>query len=372
MRVTAGNPVTGKDFIGRDGEIRRISQYIKLGQSIVIIAPRRFGKTSMVLEILRRMKSGNEYTAYVDVFSSPTLELLSSQIIEAVLKNHKLDRIFMKSRNSALAMMNNLKLKTVIEDFEFILGFTEKKKNDWGLLKDSISFIDKFSERHHKKMICAFDEFGDINKLDGKELVKLIRSGIQQHKNAAYIFSGSYESIMSGMFIEKNSPFYRFARIFHLKQIEEAVFAQYYDKVLSKYGIPYSQDYIEEIIRFTEGHPYYSQLALQEIIVEHLLNGELHKVTTLQAQMLNTEKNYLEKAWEDISSSKERVRVLLALVKSESGIYSSLSDAGINVSRGLNDLTNQGILFREPDSKYRISDPILKLWIRKNILRDYN
>jgi AAA+ ATPase superfamily predicted ATPase len=106
--VQAGKPASGHNFIGREQEVKIISQLLSMGQSVVLIAPRRFGKTSLVLEILRKMKSPDLYTAYVDVFSSPTIELLSTQIIEAVLKNHKLDKIFTKSRNSAIAMMKNL------------------------------------------------------------------------------------------------------------------------------------------------------------------------------------------------------------------------------------------------------------------------
>ena len=372
IRVQAGSPVSGENFIGRDGEISKIIQLLELGQSVVIIAPRRFGKTSMVLEILRRMKTKDQFTSYVDVFSSPTIELLSAQIIEAVLKNHRLDRIFTKSRHSALAMMRNLKLKAVVEDFDFMLGFSEKQKNEWSLLQESISFIDSFAKRHKKKMICAFDEFGDVSKLDGDKIVKLFRSGIQNHKNTSCIFSGSYESVMNAMFIEKNAPFFRFARIFHINYIDRVEFGRYYDKTLSGFQFSANSAYTEAVLDFTEGHPYYSQLALQEMLIEHLLNGALPDIKDLQSQMLNIEKDYLEKSWEDISSSKERVRILLAVVKSGSGVYSSLSGEGINIYRGLRDLIHQGVIFKDSNKKFSLSDPLLKFWIKRNILRDQN
>ena len=187
-QLNAGSPVTGINFIGREKEIEYISELLKMGQNIVLIAPRRYGKTSLVLEVLSRIRNPEIYTGFIDVFSIPTIEALPVQITKEILKNHRLDQIFAATKNSALAMLKNLQLKAAIEDFEYILGFSEAQKNSWDLLEKSIDFIDQFSQKHEKRMICAFDEFGDITKLDGDKIIKLFRSKIQQHKNVSYIF----------------------------------------------------------------------------------------------------------------------------------------------------------------------------------------
>mgnify|MGYP001495013780 CR=1 FL=1 len=88
-------------------------------------------------------------------------------------------------------MLKNLNLTSAIEDFEFIPGISESQKKSWKLLEKSIDFIDQFPAKHQKRMIFAFDEFGDISKLDGDKIIKPFRSTIQMHKNASYIFSES-------------------------------------------------------------------------------------------------------------------------------------------------------------------------------------
>jgi len=45
----AGKPVTGRQLIGREDIIRQVSQLTLNGQSVVLVAPRRFGKTSVIL-----------------------------------------------------------------------------------------------------------------------------------------------------------------------------------------------------------------------------------------------------------------------------------------------------------------------------------
>ena len=60
--IHVGKPVIGKDLIGREEEIKLIMQTVLEGQSVVLIAPRRFGKTSLLLEALRRLKNKAYYT----------------------------------------------------------------------------------------------------------------------------------------------------------------------------------------------------------------------------------------------------------------------------------------------------------------------
>lgn len=367
-QLHVGNPVTGKSFIGRENEINYIVELIRLRQNIVLIAPRRYGKTSLVLEVLSKVKSPEMYSAFIDIFAIPTLEMLPAQITSEVLKNHKLDKAFINTKNSALSMIKNIKLKAAIEDFEFMLGFSEQKENSWELLERSIDFIDQFPIKHNKRMVCAFDEFGDIKKLDGNKIVKLFRSKVQLHKNTSYIFSGSYESVMSNLFIEKNAPFFRFARIINLGGIEKSEFLKFYISQLKKYQINIDKDFLTKILNFTGGHPYYSQLALQEIIIFHALNKKIPKYRELLNLIMNAEKSYIEKLWEEISSSKENVRVLLSIVKSDSKIYSQLKNSGINVSRAINSLLNNGTLLKK-DNSYYLSDPVLNYWIERNILK---
>ncbi len=303
------------------------------------------------------------------MFSIPTVEMLPAQITKEVLKNHRLDSIFAASKNSAMEMLRNLQLKSAIEDFEYILGFSETQKNNWELLEKSIDFIDQFAEKHQKRMICAFDEFGDISKLDGDKIIKLFRSKIQMHKNSSYIFSGSYESVMSSLFIKKSAPFFRFARVINLGVIDKAKFLEFYLSQLKNYQIECRQEYLAQILDFTKGHPYYSQLALQEIVIFNALNTRIPEINELLDQMVAVEKNYIEKSWEEISAKKDNVKLILSVVKMGTKIYSDLKSSGINISRTIKSLIHNGTLTKT-ENGYELTDPLLNFWIEKNIIRD--
>ena len=218
--LQVGKPVLGSNLIGRSAELKLIKELLKAGQSVVIIAPRRMGKTSLIMELLHQMNNESYFTAYTDVFSTPDITILAERITETVLANRKFDQAFRRVLKNVSEIVQNIKFRQEIEDFNFIIDFNNKtQQSKWELLENSLDFIEKYSEKHKKQITVAFDEFGDIKKLDGNDIVKLIRAKIQMHKNAAYIFSGSYESVMQELFVSKNAPFFRMARIISLDNI---------------------------------------------------------------------------------------------------------------------------------------------------------
>ena len=64
-----GVPVTGNDFAGRKQELGAARHFLQNGQSVVVIAPRRFGKTSLILTILQELQKNGSCVADVDLFT---------------------------------------------------------------------------------------------------------------------------------------------------------------------------------------------------------------------------------------------------------------------------------------------------------------
>ncbi len=366
--IQVGKPVTGKELIGRDKELILIKELLRAGQSVVLIAPRRMGKTSVLTELLTQLKSEDFFTVSTDVFASPDILSFSKRITESVLANRKFDQLFRTALTSFAEAFKNIKFRTEVEDFSFILDYNQTGKSSIQLLESSIEFIESYAQKHKKKCIAAFDEFGDIKKLDGEEIVKLFRAKIQHQRNTVYLFTGSYESVMHELFVSKNAPFFRMARIINLENISPEDFMTYLSETIKTEGLEINTDRLKEILHFTHGHPYYTQLYLQEIMIQIKLYPEksIPSHQNMIDQLILIEKNYLEKYWEELSNSKELRQICLALAKSPDAIYARLSKANVNVARGLTKLKGKGIL----NTKGQISDPLFKEWLRVNILRE--
>ncbi|MBI4645143.1 MAG: ATP-binding protein [Bacteroidia bacterium] len=365
-----GKPVTGKDLIGREKEISTIISLLIQGQSIVLIAPRRFGKTSVILEVLRRLKKIDSYTAYIDLFSAPSLFDFAECITREVLANKKLDFAFNRFLGNIKYLLKNIEFKQEIENYEFIISFADKSVDSIKQLTESINFIEKFSSRNNHKIVVSFDEFGDIIKFDGNKIVKLFRSHIQLQKHTSYIFSGSYETVMNQLFVTSKSPFYRFARIINLGFIEREAFSHYIQNRLLEFNNKISTQGLNAILDFTFGHPYYTQLILQQLIIFHNSTKAIEKkdIEEIKLRLLYIELNYLEKTWEEICKNRENIPVILSLAKGENSLYSSINTKNINISRSLKRLIKSGIIAKS-GKIYIFNDPLLHYWIIKKILK---
>ena len=85
MRNTPGNPVRGKDFWDRKDLIEKIWKSLERG-SILLIAPRRFGKTSLMLKIHDEAKKGWR-PIFVDVEGMSAPEEFIVDLLKGLLRN---------------------------------------------------------------------------------------------------------------------------------------------------------------------------------------------------------------------------------------------------------------------------------------------
>ncbi|MEO5569997.1 MAG: ATP-binding protein [Bacteroidia bacterium] len=365
-----GKPVTGKDFIGREEELKLMLQLLAQGQSIVLIAPRRYGKTSLVREVLRRLDNKRFYTSYIDLFSNPTMDGLAADITQEVLSNKRLDKAFSQFMKNIKEIVKNVEFRHEVDQNEFILHFNNPHHNANELLSESVDFIERFAKKNDKHIITAFDEFGDLAKYGSDKIVKLFRSKMQTHKHATYIFSGSYESVMNELFVSPRSPFYRFARIIQLRGINKDTLSGHIINKLKENKQSITDDALNLLYDFTVGHPYYTQLMLQQIVLFYQDKKVIDKkeVEQIKKDLLVIEMNYIEKTWEELSKIKESVPVLLALASKQQSIYTATARHPVNTSRALRKLVNNGIIYKQ-DSSYHFNDPLLQYWITENLIR---
>ncbi|MDT8402670.1 MAG: ATP-binding protein [Bacteroidales bacterium] len=368
MKLNVGRPVTGDELVGRTKEVKLMLDTLKAGQSVALIAPRRFGKTSLMLEVLKQLQNEGYYTGNIDIFTIPDVGQLSFEITKQVLKNRKLDEAFHKFRNNLAEILQNIKFRNEIQDAEFILSFGKPERDEWEQLKNSLNFIESFSKKHNKENCFAFDEFGDINKLDGQDIVKLFRAVVQKHESSVYIFTGSYESVMDQLFVTDKSPFYRMVRIIEPGFLSDDVIKDFIIDKFNLLEIPLVEDHIKEVVKITHGHPYYTRLFIQEYFFQYRDLGTNPDIENVVEEMLITEKNYIEKLWDEISSKKELRLIILKIITSGGRPYTNIDNRAVNVSRAINELRGKGLIISDGYT-YQLTDPLLEFYLRRNVLK---
>jgi len=367
MNLNVGKPVTGKELIGREKEVSEIIKILKAGQSVALIAPRRFGKTSIMMEVLNRLVLEKYYTGNIDLFTIPDIERLAFEITGQVLKNRRLDDALNKLKQNFGEILTNIKFRKEIEGAEFILSFGKPQKDTWDQLRSSLRYIDTFASKYKKNICFAFDEFGDIEKLDGIEIIKLFRGIIQNQKQSVFIFSGSYESVMNKLFVSSKAPFYRMVKIIQPGFIEKASLIKFIETKFQTLNISFNENDIIRGAEFTKGHPYYLRLFIQEYYFKFLQDQKPPDMSVIFENMLLSENSYLEKLWDEISKKRETRFILIKIIETGRP-YTGIESKGVNISRAINELSGKGIIFSD-GSLYYLSDPLFEKFVVRRILK---
>ena len=121
VRDFPAGPVPAADLVGREAYIRRATARLADGNHILIAGPRRIGKTSVMLEILRRLRRKGLYTAYVDCMGATDIRGLGERLADAILENVSgVSRTFEQAKAVAAGLRPTAKVR--YEHVEVALG----------------------------------------------------------------------------------------------------------------------------------------------------------------------------------------------------------------------------------------------------------
>lgn len=91
MQNITGQPVVGDDLYGRGYELRTLWEHLERGEHVLLLAPRRVGKTSLMLE-LQRQPHPNWHVIYVDVEGAADASDLFADILAQLASHPKYRR----------------------------------------------------------------------------------------------------------------------------------------------------------------------------------------------------------------------------------------------------------------------------------------
>ena len=91
QRILAGGVPEPEELVGREHIINYIWEQLA-GNNILLVAPRRFGKTGVMRHLLKRPRSGH-LAVYLDAEDFHDPEEFCSNLIAAILEHSKLRKL---------------------------------------------------------------------------------------------------------------------------------------------------------------------------------------------------------------------------------------------------------------------------------------
>ena len=244
-----GTIVEAGYFTDRVNEVAYIEQFIKSANHLVMISPRRFGKSSLVA---KAVKESGRKSITLNLQSVTSVSDLSAKLLREFFKVHPMERIRHLIAHFRIVPMISTNPVTGAMDVSFQSGAPEEV-----LLEDVLNLLER-AHSEKDRLIVVLDEFQEIKDISSG-LDRQLRSIMQVQKHINYILLGSQESMMTDIFENKKSPFYHFGELMRLGKLPRQDFYDYLVERLSAVFPESCKVLADRILNFTECHPYYSQ-----------------------------------------------------------------------------------------------------------------
>ena len=244
-----GTIVEEEFFTDRVNEVAYITQFVQSANHLILISPRRFGKSSVVAKALKQSKRKH---ITVNLQQVTSVSDLSAKLLREFFKVHPLERVRHLITHFRVIPTISTNPITGSMDVSFQPGVEGTV-----LLEDVLTLIEKaYSDKD--RIIVVLDEFQEILDL-ATNLDRQMRSIMQNQKNINYILLGSQESMMTEIFEKKKSPFYHFGEMMRLGKLPYDDFHRYISERLASCFPDCCDDLSNRILEYTSCHPYYSQ-----------------------------------------------------------------------------------------------------------------
>ena len=256
-------PTTGyygdKYFCDREEETKRILINLRGGQSTILTAPRRIGKTALIHHVLGKLPSGTR-GIYLDILPTENISAFLNELASAVIRN------FPARKKAGQKLWDFIKsLRTTIS-FDSLTGspqvsFTLKESE----VPYQIETIFTFLENQEVKYVIAIDEFQQIVKYPEKNTDAWLRTLIQRLKNVIFIFAGSQQHLLNEMFTIPSRPFYNSASLLKIGKIDREKYRKYIKSHFIENDKAVEDKTIGSFIDWANGHTYYVQLICNRV-----------------------------------------------------------------------------------------------------------
>ncbi len=258
-----GTIVKGQYFYDRIEECRRIVTTLSGGNNLVLFAPRRFGKTSLVFRAIEELESLGFICIYFDFMPVYSRESFIEAYSKSILSRQN---NLQKGVKKFATLIKGIRPKLVFDQSgkpEFTMDFTDNKVSE-KTLEDIIDLPESLAS-DSKKYIIVFDEFQEINNLNGENFEKLLRSKIQQQEHVNYLFLGSRTHLLNDMFNNKARAFYNAAMLMQIESLPKDDTIEFLKSRFSSSGILIDETVSLYLIEQAGNIPYYIQLLASEV-----------------------------------------------------------------------------------------------------------
>ncbi|MBQ4508575.1 MAG: ATP-binding protein [Paludibacteraceae bacterium] len=360
--------VDGDNFTDRVKETRRLKMDFENGVNVILISPRRMGKTSLVKHVHKQVNEDLVKVVYMDIYDCRSEYDFYNRFAEALMR---------QTASQADLVMKNIKDFLVrispkitfspdpVADYSLSLGITPK---DYAP-EEILSLPEVISQKTGRHIVVCIDEFQQVGEFpDSLTVQKRMRGVWQLQRNVSYCLFGSKKHLLTEIFQSKRMPFYQFGDTIYLEPIPTEDWVPFICSHFAKKNKTISTQHAARICEMVHNHSSY----VQQLAWNVLLNTETEVTDEiLQVSMRDLIHHNTALFMQQIDGLTTYQMNFLRAVAG--GVHKDFTSQDIlesynlgtksNVTRLISVLTNKELIERRMDGIY-IADPVLDTWLR--------
>lgn len=337
---------------------------------MVVFAPRRYGKTSLVKQVMARASARGYLAVYVDCFSVIAKEDLVQKFAAAVIssmgKNVVAVDLLQRARNLFSYIIPSLEIRP---DGVSISAKYDPSADFLYLIEDVFNGIVRHLRTKKIKCLIVFDEFQEITELkESRQVEGLLRGQVQAVTDIGCFFVGSRRRILQSMFNDGKRPFFRQAFNYPLEKIPKEELANHIVKLFAKTLKTCRSTLAEDLYDYVEGNTYYVRK------LAHLLWDMTEKeaspklLDAARLELLGAESFDLKGVFGGLLMGEKKLAMALAKEPTDKpyamGYLKKHNLTPGGLQKSMKSLQGKDIVEQNREGIYGLTDPLFGRWCR--------
>ena len=365
-----GISVAGNNFTDRVKESHRLKMNFENGLNVVLISPRRMGKTSLVHRVQEIVNPDIVQTVYLDIYDCRSEYDFYNKFAVALMKQtaNKMELAIENIKQFLVRLSPKISFSPdPVSDYSISLGITPKEYSP----EEILELPELLAKRIGKHIVVCIDEFQQIGEWQDSLTVQKRLRGVWQHQqHVSYCLFGSKQHMMTHLIQNKRMPFYQFGEPNYLHPIPTEDWIPFIQSKFADKGLTIDAQYVSQICELVENQSSYVQQLAWNVMLntEDVVSAQeirlgvedlLAQCTPLFMEQISTLTNY-------------QLNFLRAIIDGQHNQWTSkevLSKYQLgtksNIIRIQKTLIEKDFVEQREDGFY-LADPVLHIWLQQH------
>lgn len=364
-----GMSVEGENFTDRVQETKRLKMDLENGINVVLVSPRRIGKSSIVRKVMKEITNPNIKMVFMDIYDCRSEYDFYNRFASELLKQTatKTEHVIDNIKKFLVRLTPKISFSPEpMSEYSLSLGITPQNYQP----EEILQLPELIGQSQGIHIIVCIDEFQQIGEMPDTLTIQKRLRGIWQHqRNVSYCLFGSKKHLMTKLFQNRRMPFFQFGEMMYLEKIPTEEWVPFICARFESQGKQISEELSKRICETVDGNSSYVQQLAWNVL------AETEKATTeddfergVDALLAQCSALFEEQLKGLTGYQMNFIRALCDGVSSEFGSKAILETYNLgsksNISRIKTALQVKEMIDFDKDNVY-LEDPVFKLWFKR-------